>query len=202
MGKWFDGAVEARFKSMSGGYLAKLPPRNLLGRSEWYLVNETQKTEIAAILRSRQCLGLCMAGVCIVLGAAYGLLADLLDLTRQQMRFGLPVALLAMMATGVVPILYVRHKLAPLLAMLEPTDLRVTLREQTETLARDIPRNVLVVGIVCGLTLIVANLVVLAGQAYEGRPLGAMIGNMLGAVCAGLLTAYLVRLIVLRNMRA
>jgi len=204
MGKWFDGAVEARFKSISGEYLTKLPPRSVIGRSNWYLVDQTQKAEIAAILRSQQCLGLCMAGLCVALGAAYGIVANILDLTHKQMRFGLLVAVLAMMAIGMVPILYVRHKLAPLSAMLRPTDLRVTLREQTETYARNISRNVLVVGILCGLMLIVANLVILADQAYEGGPLAGMIGNMLGALSGVLSTAYLIWLIVLRDrgMRA
>lgn len=106
------------------------------------------------------------------------------------------VAFLTMMAMGVVPIVYVRHKLAPLLAMLQPTDLRVTLRERTEAYARNISRKVLVVGIMCGLMLTVANFGIIANEAYEGRALEATIGNMLGALSGALSTAYVIWLIV------
>ena len=51
MAKWYEGAEEAAFKPVAGGYLFQAPNPWPFGRSSAYLVNEAQKATLAARLR-------------------------------------------------------------------------------------------------------------------------------------------------------
>ena len=74
MGRWYEGAEEAAFKAVSGGYVAQLPGPNLLGRSRSYLVNEAQKAEIVAVLRRQRLMMIGLMLALAAIGGACGLL--------------------------------------------------------------------------------------------------------------------------------
>lgn len=201
MAKWYEGAEQSAFKRIPNGYLAQLPTRNFIGQRQSYLVNAAQMAEIAAVLRDQRRLMIYMGVLCAVSGAAFGLLAGIWHLTPSDLFYGLLVLVaLIMVAMAVVPTAYVRRRLGPLLATLQPTDLRIPFREQVESVARNISGKVIAIGIASGVLMIVGNLMTLADAAYEGRRLGIMVvGNAIYFLVGGVLIAYFIWLIVLRN---
>jgi len=199
MAKWYEGAEESAFKPVPGGYVAQLP--RFIGRSQGYVVNETQKAEIAAVLRRQRLLMLYLFAMFVPVGAAFGLVAGIRHLTLGQVGLGM-VALvtLVFVAVSVVQIGYVRPRLQPLLATLQPTDQRVTFREQVETVARKVSGKVLVAGIAGGILMIVGNIMTLADAIHDERALGpVLVWNAIPFLFGGVLTAYFAWLIVLRN---
>jgi hypothetical protein len=200
MAKWSEAAVESAFKPVAGGYIAKLPVRDFLGRTRSYVVNDAQKQEIGAALRRQRVMMLCILPILLVLGAAFGLMVWALRLTPGELLAGMAALLVVVfLAMGVGPVGYLRRELRPILGTLQPSDQSISLREQVETIARRIPAPILVVGLIGGCLMVAGNIMAALDAAHAQRLSGALLAFQLFAAGAGVaMTAYFIWLTVLR----
>ncbi len=200
MPRWYEAAVESAFKPVAGGYIAKLPVRNLLGLTRSYVVNEVQKEEIVAVLRRQRLMLLCGGLICVGLGAALGFAAGTSRVAPGEalaVMAALLVVVVLVMAAG--PAGYARHRLRPILNTLQPTEQSISFREQVEMVARRISAPVLVLGLISGILAVVGSIVTVMNAAYEQHPLGTVLVIKSFPVTFSLvLTAYFIWLIVLR----
>jgi hypothetical protein len=207
MPRWYDGAEESAFKPVAGGYVAQLPSSGLIGRPRYYLVNDAQKAEIAAVLRRerRWMLGLLAIffltlaafGAGLAVGIAHGHGGRVLS----GLSIGIGASLLVLVMIGTFAWLHahVMRPLQPLLATLPPTDERIKFSEQIRALARAVSGKVLVVGIASGIVMIIASSLTVAGVVYEGRSGFTLVWASVMFVWGGLLTAYFAWLITVRK---
>jgi hypothetical protein len=204
MAKWYEGAEEAAFKPIAGGYVFQ-PPSLFwpVTRSRGYLVKEGQKAALADCLRRqrRRVFFLLVVYVLIVLGlvAAVGLSSGR-AVRVPSMEF---IAIVTATALAVVPIVIVPHfyllrTLRPLLVDLPRTDERITLGDQLHSLAAAISGKLLALGGIGGGVMIIGNVVSLVEAIAEDRGGSSLYGPIFGLVFGALLTSYFAYLAVLK----
>lgn len=203
MSRWYEGAEEAAFKPVPGGYVAQLPSPTLLGRSQRYLVNEAQKAEIAAALRRQRRFMLILMPIPLAVALVAGLVyAQTHTLSTLAIGIGTALVLVFVLFTVALINISMMRSLRPLLAALPRTDQRIRFDEQVERVAGAISGKVLVLGLISGPVVTVSNLLMLVHTVDEGRgqimlPTGDAIAALGGAV----LTAYFAWLVILRCKR-
>jgi hypothetical protein len=200
MGRWYEGAEEAAFKPIPGGYVAQLPSSKLFGRSQRYLVNEAQKAEIAAALRRQRRLMLVLMPIPLALALVAGLVCALSQ-ALSPLAICIGIVLLFVFVFFIVSLvnIYVMWPLRPLLAVLQRTDQRISFGEQVSRIAGAVSGKVLVVGIISGPVTTLGNLLMIAHAVCEGRlDIMLLMGNAIAALGGTLLTAYFAWLVTLR----
>jgi uncharacterized Tic20 family protein len=204
MARWYEGAEEAAFKPVAGGYVFQ-PPSLLwpFTRSGCYLVNEAQKAALAACLlrQRRQVFVMVVAYLLIVIGL---MLAAGISGALERMSNGEFIAILAVTGLVVVPIVIVPHfrlmrTLRPLLAGLPRSAERITLAEQLHGLAGAISNKLLVLGAIGGSMMVLGNLGSLIDAIVEGRGDSTLFGSMFEVLFGALLTSYFAYLAILKR---
>ena len=119
----FDGMEEMMFKRAPEGYVYRAPNPWLFVGGKYYLLNEQQKTEIAARHRS---VGRYLAmAMLVTIGAGVIIGAPWFDTRPVAMLLG---AIVIGFAIGFVFNAYLAHTVRSVLAGLEPTEQRITRR--------------------------------------------------------------------------
>jgi MFS family permease len=207
MARWFEGAEEAAFKPISGGYVAQLPAPNLIGRSRSYVVNEAQKAEIVAVLRRQRLMMIGLMLALAVVGVGCGLLVGILSgegYAVSPLSLGIATALflVVIFAACLLLTLYALRPLQPLLATLPRTEERISLNERVEGLARSVSVKVLVVGIIAGPVVVISNALGVAHSIHDGRFEIMALWNAIAGFGALALTVYFIWLVTLRRRLA
>jgi hypothetical protein len=120
--------LEARmFKPAPGGYIFQAQPPTQFHRTQAYLVNESRKAEILAILRAGRWLGMRIVAVAaLALAVAAGVLVDALGAPLLAGIFlGVCVFLFAAIAGYMLVLHFQQRQLQPLLAGLQRSDERL-----------------------------------------------------------------------------
>jgi hypothetical protein len=206
MPKWYDGAEEAAFKQVPGGYVAQLPAASLIGRSRRYFVNAAQKNEIAATLRRQRRSLLVLLLFVVPLDAVFGLLMGALhdqDPGLSPLWFALGYLLLAVVVflAAVLGSIYLMRSLQPMLATLPRTQGRITLREQVETIAKRVSGTVLVLGIVSGPLMTLSQILPVIDAMQQGRLGFALAWHLIPCLFGALLSTYFAWLLAIRLRR-
>jgi hypothetical protein len=204
MAKWYEGAEEAAFKPVAGGYVFQPPSLYWpFARSPGYLVNEARKAELAACLRRqrRQIFLLLVVYVLIVLGfmATVGISGRALRIPSAEFIAIMAVTALAVVPIAIAPHIYLMRTMRPLLADLPRTDERITLHDQFHSLAAAISGRLLVLGGIGGGLMIIGNIVSIVDAIAEERGGSKLFWPVFGLVFGVLLTSYFVYLAVLRR---
>ena len=207
MARWYQGAEEAAFKPVSGGYVAQLPGPSLFGRSRSYLVTEVQKAEIVGALRRQR---LMMIGLMLAMAALGGACGLLLGTVRGQgyaispWSIGLGTAgfLVLIFAACLLMTRYALQRLQPLLATLPRTEERITANERLEKAAFSVSAKVLAVGVTCGPVVVIANTLMVAHSIHQGRLEITALWNAIAGSGGLVLTGYFIWLVVLRRRLA
>jgi MFS family permease len=207
MGRWYEGAEEAAFKAVSGGYVAQLPGPFLVGRSRSYFVNEAQKAEIVAVLRRQRLMmiGL-MLGLAVV-GAGCGLLLGVAHghgyaVSSLSIGIGTALFLVLIFAACLLLTVFALRPLQPLLATLPRTEERISFNERAERVARSVSAKIVAVGIICGPIVVISNALVVTHSIHQGRFEITALWNAIAGFGALVLTAYFVWLGILRRRLA
>ncbi len=203
MARWYEGAEEAAFKPVAGGYVFQ-PPSLFwpFSRSRGYLVNEAQKAELAACLRRQRRL-------IFLLIIAYVLIG--LGLTTAIGMWGAPgrispvefIAIVTVTALAAVPIVIVPHiylvrSLRPLIAELPRSDERITVGDQFRRLAAAVSVPLLLLGGIGGGLMIIGNIVSIVDVIAEDRGGSKLYWPIFGLLFGVLLTGYFAYLAVLK----
>ena len=196
MARWFEGAEEAAFMPVAGGYLLQLPNRWFIGRAQRYLVNESQKAPIAAIMRRRRRLVIPLLLAYLALVVSFFLLLRWSmgphGPTSLSVAIAIAYIVLTVAALVLAPHYYMMRKLAPLLAGLPPTEQRIKLGDQIRNLAKAMPDKLLLIGGAGGALMIIGNLMVVADAIHDGHWGGHLVWTALSLLVGGLLTGYFV----------
>jgi hypothetical protein len=204
MASVFDRAVEASFKPVPGGYEFRSPNPWLFGHWRTYLVNDAQKEVIAAHLRRRQRLVLWLL-------ASYLLIAFAATVAFQSSSGGTPdvstggflaivaVALLGMLMLALVPHVYLRRKIKPVLAELPRTDDQATLHQQLFGVAAVISPVHLALGGVGGFLIAASNVKSIADMLAQGATGSELLWSLFGLLIGVLLASYFAYLTILRR---
>jgi hypothetical protein len=206
MPKWYDGAEDAAFKQVPGGYVAQLPAAGLIGRSRRYFVNAAQKDEIAATLRRQRRSLLVMLLFVVPLGLAFGALMGMMhsqDPGLSPLWFALGCLLLGVVVflAAVLRSIYVMRSLQPMLATLPRSEASITLREQVETIAKRVSGRVLVLGIVSGPLMTLSQILPVIDAMQQGRLGFALASHLIPCLFGALLSAYFAWLLAIRIRR-
>jgi hypothetical protein len=206
MPKWYDGAEEAAFKPVPGGYVAQLPATTLIGRSRRYFVNEAQKDEIAAALRRQRRSLLVMLLFVVPLGMVFGSLMGVLHnqdpgLSPLWLALGCLLLAVVVFLAAVLRSMYVMRSLQPMLGTLPRTQERITLREQVETIAQRVSGKVLVLGIVSGPLMTLSQILPVVDAMQQGRLGFALAWHLIPCLFGALLSAYFAWLLAIRICR-
>jgi hypothetical protein len=203
MARWFEGAEEAAFMPVAGGYLLQLPNRWFIGRPQGFLVNDQQKAAIAAIMRRRRSLVVPLLLTYLALIAAFLLLLRWSmgphGLTSLSLGIAISYIVLTVAALVLAPHYYMMRKLAPLLAELPATEQRIKLGDQIRNLAKAMPDKLLLIGGAGGAMMMAGNLMVVADAIHDGHWGGHLVWTALSLLVGGLLTGYFVGLVALKN---
>lgn len=204
MGRWYEGAEEAAFKPVPGGYVAQLPGPRLLGRSRSYLVNEAQKAEIVAVLRRQRLMMIGLMLALAVVGAGCGLFVGVLHgqgspVAPLSIAIGTALFIVVIFVACLLLTIYALLPLRPLLAALPNTEERISVNERVGSVARSVSPKVLAVGIVSAPVVVIANALTVAHSLYEGRLEITALWNAIAGFGALVLTAYFIWLTILRR---
>jgi hypothetical protein len=202
MGKWYEGAEEAAFKPVAGGYVFQPPSLYWpFARSRGYLVNEAQKAELADCLR-RQRRRIFLLVVVYVFGfgltAAVGMSGGGQRISPVGFIAIVAVTVLAAVLIAIVPHIYLMRTLRPLIADLPRTDERITLRDQLHSLAAAISVKLLWLGGIGGGLMIIGNIVSIVDAIAQGRAGSKLFWPIFGLVFGALLTSYFAYLALLK----
>jgi hypothetical protein len=203
MAKWYEGAEEAAFKPIAGGYVFQPPSLSWpFGRPRGYVVNEVQKAELAALLRRQRRLILLLVVAYVLIALGFAVALATLAASQRLSPIGL-VAILALTVLAVIPLVIVPHfylvrAMRPLLADLPRTDERITFNEQLHSLAGAISSTLLWLGGIGGVMMMIGNIVSLADAISEGRAGSRLYGPVLGLLLGAVLTSYFGYLAVLK----
>jgi hypothetical protein len=207
MAKWYQQANEVAFKAVDGGYVFQSPNPWIFARPRYYLVSEEKKAEISQVLgRWRRLFVLCVAICLPFCFAISAVLPMLFKLWPGIAGLGLPVFMplivLVCSTPVVVPQAYLTRRLGPLLADAPRTNERITVRHQLATAATSLSGKLLAVGLVPGLIMMAAGLLLLLDTVLEDRD-GSLIPAALIILIGGAMpSAYFVYLIRLKaNLR-
>jgi hypothetical protein len=204
MAKWYEGAEQAAFKPVAGGYVFQPPSlRWPFVRSPCYLVNEAQKADLVACLRRQRRQTFLVVMVFALAGLG---LAAALAMADSAARFSpvefvavLLVTLLAVIPIAILPQIKLMRTIAPLIADLPRTDEQITFGEQVHTLAAVISVPLLVLGGIGGSTMIIVNILSLIDVIAEGRGGSGALWPLFGLAVGVLLTSYFAYLAVLKR---
>jgi hypothetical protein len=204
MAKWYEGAEEAAFKPVAGGYIFQPPSLCWpFARSPGYLVNEAQKTEFLACLRRqrRQVFLLLVVYALIGLGLSVvaGMTGAALRISTAQFIAVLTVTALAVVPIAILPHIHLMRTMRPLLAGLPRTDERITLRDQLRSLSAAISGRLLVLGGIGGGMMIIGNIVSIVDAIAEDRGGFKLFWPIFGLLFGALLTSYFAYLAVLKR---
>jgi hypothetical protein len=204
MAKWYEGAEEAAFKPIPGGYVFQ-PPSLFwpVVRGRGYRVNETQKADLAACLRRQR-------GLIFLLLVAYVLtglgLAAAIDAVGGPGRISTAefIAILAMTMLGAVPIVILPHiylvrTLRPLLADLPRTEERISLGYQLRSLAAAVSVPLMLLGGLGGGLMIIGSIISIVDAVAEGRGGAKLYWPIFGLLFGALLTSYFAYLAMLKR---
>jgi hypothetical protein len=202
MAKWYEGAEEAAFKPVAGGYVFQPPSLYWpFARSRGYLVNEAQKAELAACLR-RQRRRIFLLVVVYVIGlgltAAIGMSGGAQRVSPVGFIAIVLVTVLAVILIAIVPHIYLMRTLRPLIADLPRTDERITLGDQLHSLAAAISGRLLLLGGIGGGLMIIGNIVSIVDAIAEDRGGSGLFWPIFGLVFGALLTSYFAYLALLK----
>jgi hypothetical protein len=203
MAKWYEGAEEAAFKPVAGGYVFQPPSLGWpFARSRCYLVNEAQKAELAACLRAqrRRVFLMLVAYMLIVVGlmVAVGISGSAPRISSAEFIAIVIATPLAGMLIAIVPHIYLVRTMRPLLADLPRTDERITLRDQLQSLAAAISGKLLLLGGIGGGMMVIGNIVSIVDAIAEDRGGSKLYWPIFGLVFGALLSSYFAYLAVLR----
>jgi uncharacterized membrane protein len=202
MAKWYEGAEEAAFKPVAGGYVFQPPSLYWpFARARGYLVNEAQKAELADCLR-RQRRRIFLLIVVYVIGfgltAAFGLSGGGQRISPVGFIAIVMVTVLAVILIAIVPHIYLMRTLRPLIADLPRTDERITLRDQLHSLAAAISGKLLVLGGIGGGLMIIGNIVSIVDAIAQDRAGSTLFWPIFGLVFGALLASYFAYLALLK----
>ena len=203
MAKWYDGAEEAAFKPVAGGYVFQ-PPSLFwpFARSRGYLVNEAQKAELADCLRRqrRQIFLLLVVYVLIVMAlmVTAGLSGFAVRIPSVEFIVIVTVTALAVFPIVILPHVYLMRGIRPLLAGLPRTDERITGGDQLRSLAAAISGKLLLLGGIGGGMTIIGNIVSIVDVIAEDRGGSRLYWPIFGLVFGALLTSYFAYLAILK----
>ncbi len=124
----FDGMEEMLFKRAPEGYVYRAPNPWLFVGGQYYLLNEQQKTEIAA--RHRRIARYLAMAMLVTIGAGVIMAAPWFDTHPLAMLAG---AVVIGLVIGFAFNAYLARTIRPILAGLEPTTQRITRREALAT---------------------------------------------------------------------
>jgi hypothetical protein len=204
MVKWYEGAEEAAFKPIAGGYVFQ-PPSLFwpVVRGRAYRVNETQKAELAACLRRQRGLIFLLLVAYVLIGLG---LAAAIDAAGGPGRISTAefIAILAMTMLGAVPIVILPHiylvrTLRPLLADLPRTEERISLGYQLRSLAAAVSLPLLLLGALGGGLMIIGNVISIVDVVAEGRGGSKLYWPIFGLLFGALLTSYFAYLAMLKR---
>lgn len=213
MARWYEAANEASFKPTAEGYVFQSPNPWIFARPRYYLVNEAQKAEILVVLgRWRLMLMISVLIIFALLGSFLAFVtlspATFVRLIRPALQFGsgpFSVLLFALLMLCVAPLLavpqiYLKRGVRAPLASAPRTNERITMAEQLPKIAGAMSGKILVLGLVGGLCLVGAGLMMLIEAYAEGHLFrGLLFPSLPTFVLGGLSTGYFVYLIRLRS---
>ena len=194
MARWFEGAEEAAFMPVAGGYLLQLPNRWFVGRPQRYLVSGSQKAAIAAIMRRRRRLvvPLLLAYLALVVPHSFLVLRWSMGPhgpTSLSIAIAIGYIVLTVAALVLAPHYYMMRKPAPLLAGLPPTEQRIKLGDQIRNLLpRPCPTSWLLLGMAARLIRHVMSPWSWPDAVQDGHYALAWGGPALSLLVGGLLT--------------
>ena len=195
MASWVDRLVEASFKAAPEGYVFQSPSPWLFARPHYYLVNDAQKAVIGEFIRKRARFGM-VSGIVGVVGV---LTLATVPLVFFGQYFGpFSTWLLAMafyVPTMIVPRIYYRRLLRPIIKDLPTTDRRFTISVQLTAM----PKWALYTGIICGLLVVFAAMMASYELMSEGRLAGRWISQVFGITAGVLLAGFSVYGVVLKK---
>jgi hypothetical protein len=206
MPRWYDGAEDAAFKPVPGGYVAQLPATGLIGRSRRYFVNAAQKDEIAATLRRQRRSLLVLVLFVVPLGVVFGLLVGVLHnqdpgLSPLWVALGFLLLAVVLFMTAVLRSIYLMRSLQPMLATLPRTEERITPREQVETIAKRVSGKVLLLGIVSGPLMTLSQILPVIDAMQQGHLGFALAWHLIPCLFGALLSGYFAWLLAIRIRR-
>ena len=117
----FDGMEQIVFKPVAEGFVYRAPNLWVVGPSHYYLVNETQKSELATHHRSMMRF---LFVLIVIGGASAGLFTS--TLAHTQGWPALAGGMLIGLAIGVAVNLWLAHKVQPIVAHLTPANDKIT----------------------------------------------------------------------------
>jgi hypothetical protein len=212
MSRWYEGANEASFKAVNGGYVFQNPNPWMFARPSYYLVNDAKKAEILVHL-GRWRLMIFLVSVTPLLFALTAIVSSptlgsfLLPVSRAlgPVLFTLVVcaaATILMSLVMAIPQIYLARSLRPLLADAPRTAERIKIAEQLPTIAASVSSTVLVAGLIGGLGMMGGGGAMLVDAYYEGHLARGLAASLLLMLLGMLLTAYLVYLLRLKTKMA
>jgi hypothetical protein len=208
MPRWYEGANEASFKSVDGGYVFQSPSPWIFARPSYYLVNEAKKAEILVpmgrwrlLLLSLPAILVSIMLVPILLPETFGhlLLPAFRLLGTGLFSLLLFVVMILLVAPLIaVPQIYLARSLRPLLADAPRTEQRIKVAEQLPKIAASVSGKVFVIGLVSALGMVGSGGLLLLDAFLEGRLAGSSLYTASFLLVAGMLLAsyfvYLIRL--------
>ena len=204
MAKWYEGAEEAAFKPVPGGYVFQPPSLAWpLARPPRYLVNEAQKAELVACLRRQRrrtflvVMVFALAG--LGLSVALAMAGPAMRISHVEFVFVLTVTLLAVIPIAILPHIKLMRTIRPLIADLPRTDEQITFGDQLHTLAAAISVPLLVLGGIGGSAMIIVNIMSIIDAIAEGRGGSRPFWPIFGLLVGALLTSYFAYLAVLKR---
>jgi hypothetical protein len=199
----YDGLEEAPFKPIDGGYVFRSRNPWFFGPSHNYLVDETQKVEIASCIRET------MREVRPVAVVAMFILPVLMIAGAfLLLKIGCPIPIAIVLLTlfafgpyvGMVHV-YMMGRLHHLIANLPRTSERITLREAYSNLTAHMSPKFLWLMLVCMSIGFLGSLAGFAGAYYDGHLLRQLPYLLPATVLCGLMTVILGRIAIGRATR-
>jgi hypothetical protein len=218
MAKWYEAANEASFKRLADGYVFQCPNPWVLARPRYYLVNETQKAQIFALMGRWRLLLLASLALSLAIPAGFAAFVHLAPRTFAHLVLPivhgvgiggftvlLSLAMFLLMAPVVAaPHIYLNRGLRGPLAGAPRTNERITMKEQLPQTATAVSGKILAVGLGAGLlTMVAAVMGLIEDTAADGHLLRNLMFPYLPLMLlGGLLSAYFVYLIRLKSRLA
>jgi hypothetical protein len=203
MAKWYEGAEQAAFKPVAGGYVFQPPSlRWPFVHPRCYLVNEAQKDELIACLRRQRqqtffvVMVIALAG--LGLAAVLAMAGPATRISPKEFAAVFLVTMLAVTPLAILPHVKLMRTIKPLLADLPRTDERITFGDQLHTLAAAISVPLLLLGGIGGRAMIIVDILSIVDAIAEGRGGSRPFWPLFGLAVGALLTSYFAYLAILK----
>jgi hypothetical protein len=194
MAKWLEGANEAFFKAVPGGYVFQRPSPWPFAQPRCYLVNDAQKAALLGCLGRWKALNV---AIVLIIGLITGGLFMVLSANPGYYRIAFVWTAL-IVPLLLVPYLYLSRRLAPLTATLPTTDQRITKMEQMNNSARNVAAPIIWLGAVAASIACVGNLLFLIDAPTSGQTGLRLVGYAITALFSGLIAVFFGGLLVKR----